>query len=496
MLRGIREDELKKLGLDVRDISTHQQRISSAQSSSLTIPILDTCRLENAGIMPQEFLRTSNQRPLDGIVAFVPAAGAASRYFKPLQDLRQALVDNDQDAIQREGEKLRAQGATSWPLPPQLEAFVEGKKTFDPRALLEEIDAPKALLPYKKHASSFLQKKDREHRLMKGLTAQVYVAPLGQTDIFHSHLNPEDGLPTLFLEQGSEMSTLRFFPSGEPYREGDDLSIVPAGHGTLVKLFPEIKRKFPHCHSLFIRNIDNVLQDENSTREPIALFLKQHQTVLDSVRMIRAQLREGAQERASRTANDLLENFKNLPPFQPGSLHVSEPWKALWSVLLRVFQCPAHFARQQQDRYGDLEALTRLFDRPVNSLGQVPNSGKDVGGTAVFARHDSGDVTICLELPHVSESDRKHFLEDPARATHFNPVFVAAELPEDGRTYQLDDCPFWILAEKSLYGTSVVYHEIVLYEILGNSFTSNVLFPEIPRSLFHPHKALTDGVKK
>jgi hypothetical protein len=91
--------------------------------------------------------------------------------------------------------------------------------------------------------------------------------------------------------------------------------------------------------------------------------------------------------------------------------------------------------------------------------------------------------------------DRKRFLEDPKKATHFNPVCVAAEIPENPRAYDLEQCPFWILAEKSMLGEPVVYHEIVLYEVIGNSLTANVLFPEISRRLFHPHKTLLDGVK-
>jgi hypothetical protein len=497
MKNGLNAEELKSKGLDIQDIATHQARIQSVEGGqSQTIPILDTCRLENAGILPQEFLHVSNQRPLDAVIAFVPAAGAASRYFKPLQELRQALAQGDEAALQKEIQKLRGAGAESWPLPPHLSKLLSGTESPSKGDLLEEIDAAKALLPYAKDAGTFLDKKDQEHRQIKGIVAQVYVAPLGQSSHFKKSLHAKDGFPTIFLEQGPEMCTLRFLPDGTPYRDRNQLSLVSAGHGTLVKLFPEIKKRFPKGQSLFIRNIDNVLQDEAATRPSIELFLRQHQTVLDSIKIIRAQLREGAQARALETAQKLLDNFKHLAPFKPGPLQVSEAWKPLWSLLLQVFHCPAHFARLQQERYGDREALKRLLDRPLNSMGQVPNSGKDVGGTPVYARHDSGDVTICLELPHVSSADRVHFLENPARATHFNPVFVAAELPDEAHNYKLDDCPFWILAEKSLHGTAVVYHEIVLYELLGNSFTANVLFPEIPRSLFHPHKALTDGVKK
>jgi hypothetical protein len=149
-----------------------------------------------------------------------------------------------------------------------------------------------------------------------------------------------------------------------------------------------------------------------------------------------------------------------------------------------------------KSKMGEKAALKHLFDRPLNALGQVPNNGKDVGGSPVRAVHENGEVSICLELPHASSEDRKNFLENPATATHFNPVFVAAELPEDNAVYDLEQCPFWILAEKNIRGTPVVYHEIVLYEVLGNSYTANVLFPEIPRRLFQPHKTLLDGVKK
>ncbi|MCX6128443.1 MAG: hypothetical protein NTX25_05180, partial [Proteobacteria bacterium] len=94
MLTGMTLDEIKALGLDAQDIKIHQERITQGlqHRDQLFIPIEDTCRLDNGGIIPARYLQDlKNQKP-EGFVAFIPAAGAASRYFKPLADFRAALA--------------------------------------------------------------------------------------------------------------------------------------------------------------------------------------------------------------------------------------------------------------------------------------------------------------------------------------------------------------------------------------------------------------------
>ena len=49
-----------------------------------------------------------------------------------------------------------------------------------------------------------------------------------------------------------------------------------------------------------------------------------------------------------------------------------------------------------------------------------------------------------------------------------------------------------IFAEKRWKGQTVYYHESLLYEILGNSSFANLLFLELPRIFFNPHKTLND----
>ena len=40
----------------------------------------------------------------------------------------------------------------------------------------------------------------------------------------------------------------------------------------------------------------------------------------------------------------------------------------------------------------------------------------------------------------------------------------------------------------------VCYHETVLHELIGNSATTNLVFIEVPRTLFHPHKSFFDSL--
>lgn len=500
------QEEISKYGLSARDLLIHQRRIQESlnKKTSSFIPILDSFRIDNGGILPTAYY-AAPKTDVSGFIAFVPAAGAASRYFQPLQGLRQAIADKDEGQIRAELEALQAEGAKDWPLPGALSELIATEKGGKlPKAetldqALEEISWPKALLPYRKQAKSFLQKKVEEHEAMQGLLGEVYVAPLGGSERFARHLQAQSTNQRLqFLEQGPELSTLRFTRDGQPFRTEDgSLSLVPAGHGMLVRLFPDIQKKWQNAHSLFIRNIDNVIDEVAPSLAATDLFLKQHQAVLEGLRDIRKALGKADLESAAKSAAEMRGFFQSPSRKSPAwfqGLGAAE--KALWTLLLEIFHCPLILAESLREKRGDEEALKQLYSRPFNSLGQVPNNGRDVGGSPVRASHDGGEVAICLELPHASPEDRKKFLENPEVATHFNPVFVAAEIPEDHSVYDLEQCPFWILAEKTIRGTPVVYHEIVLYEVLGNSFTANVIFPEIPRRLFHPHKSLLDGVKK
>ncbi|MFZ9521472.1 MAG: DUF4301 family protein, partial [Silvanigrellaceae bacterium] len=152
--------------------------------------------------------------------------------------------------------------------------------------------------------------------------------------------------------------------------------------------------------------------------------------------------------------------------------------------------------------------LQQQLSRPLSVFGVVRKEVGDVGGGPVFAQLPDGThVKICLEMPHASKEDAQEYFGNKGRATHFNPVLVFFELrthqrshtasPRSGRIVQpgqLFDEHFWLLARKEFVGRKVCYHETVLYELIGNSARTNVLFVEVPRTLFRPHKTLLDSL--
>jgi hypothetical protein len=216
---------------------------------------------------------------------------------------------------------------------------------------------------------------------------------------------------------------------------------------------------------------------------------------------VRAALREGILERAQQAAAPLLALAESVPARQPEAVErflaaLADPAeRALFSAQVKLFhtQVPSEPPASPAARR---ELLLRLYDRPLNLLGQVPNSGKDIGGTPAFIATRDGIEKVCIEVPHVSAADKQAYLADPARATHFNPVFVAAEITKDADYYAERNQEFWLLAEKTYRGQPVCYHETVLYELLSHGGIANALFVEVPRLVFHPHKSLQDAVNR
>ena len=494
-------------GLSFQAIGQQQSFIKDAlaRGSTPQFKILDTCRLDNGGLLTlSNFVTKATATPARGFAAFIPAAGAASRYSAPLTPLIVALEQNDLVALNTVIYDLRASGAQQWPLPPRTQALILSATQIselseDLRAtLLRELSRPKALMPCVLEGYSFLQLKLLEHQSLAGLEGQVFVTPPGYAKEFAKEGQQINGqlktpaLPTGYIEQGPKLSTIRFDRNGCPIRETDGgVSLVPAGHGALASLLAEVQSTAPAADAVFIRNIDNVNGTGKVVTDVTAKFLTVHRKCLEIFRSIRAALALGELALAAEHASSLLIS---TPSSRSDSSALddrlqqlrSPAERHLWQLLFTVIHTPPPPDLTQ-------EALLRFYSRPVNLLGQVPNTNNDIGGTPCFVTTDYGPVKVCLEVPHASEGDKRNFLADPVHATHFNPVFVAAEIPTDENYYSQANRDFWLLSEKSYRGAPVVYYETVLYELLGNSFLANVIFVEVPREVFHPHKVLADA---
>ncbi len=490
---------LTAMGLDPIEVNLHHQRILRALQNreSDYLPIIDTCRLDNGGIVPMPVHTGSTDAR--GFVAVTLAAGAASRYSEPLLALRQALESGNLLQLNQSLEDLVAHQARTWPLPPvlaQLLAQDTPIPKFPPPSEINEILAamqqPKGLFPCNQSGHSFASMKNMEHANLRGIEGQAFIVAPHKRPDFEALAQREGFLPgTVFLEQGPELSTIRFWDDGSPVMEDGRYSPVPAGHGTLLKLWPQMHRRFPSAHSAFIRNVDNVTGTDAEVMDATHHFLNFHSTILKSIRLIRQHLTTSQWQGCLAPIQMLWELFPEIRKTATPRNNISAI-QCLWEVQQDIFQLsPSQKIHVLKQHGGDEQlALQWLYSRPVNTLGQVPNRGRDVGGSAVFVRTAVGPEKVCLELPHASPEDVARFLKDPTRATHFNPVFVAAELGQTPSPAFDEHQPLWILARKKYHGRPVLYHETVLFELLGNNMMANVLFPEIPRFLFHPHKTL------
>ena len=500
-------NQLTHLGLAPDELQAQEQLLSRAisEQSKASFKIIDTCRFDNGGLLTLPAGTDLTGDWAKGYIAFVLAAGAASRYSQPLYHLSCALEEKNHADIILSLESLAREGALTWPLPQQLATLVASPikaKELSAEAcerLSEEIHLPKALMPCVREGTTFLELKHLEHLKLKGLTGELFVAPPGKTAAFtgalasaNTHKDTQAILESRFLEQGPALSTIRFHRDGRPVLEPNgEPSVVPAGHGAIAKLFPAARQLFPTSDALFIRNIDNIMGTSTAATAATAAFLSMHRQLLTDIRAIRIALAKQQIEIAAASAENILRQFLPKSAPAPSIALPSGPVASLWRLQASLFHTPLNEPLT-------VAYLRELFARPVNLMGQVPNIHNDVGGTPCFidTPHGGALIKISLELPHVSGEDRKKFLENPSIATHFNPGFCAVEIPQDANFYSKQNRDFWLMAEKVYRGEQVVYYETVLYELLGNSSFANTVFVEVPRLVFNPHKALRDAMNQ
>jgi hypothetical protein len=511
------KDQLSQLGLDLERLKWHEACVTEALSTDHrpSFQILDTCRRDNGGVILTRELSEAADDPssaASGFVAFVPAAGAASRYAQPFLPLIQALEKGDSQDIEECLDQLLKLGADKWPLPGPLASLLRqrsGSATLsqeDIRTLHNVLHLPKALMPCVMEGDSFLALKVAEHKALNGLSGQVFIAPPDMKELFQQviegfqkdHANEleisRQSLGAHIILQGPSLSTIRFNRDGTPFIGTDGrCSLVPAGHGALIEILPEVAQIYPDAHSVFIRNIDNVIGTKKQATDATYSFLGLHKKILQTVKQVREALRVSDLCQAASAVDPLLNIMRQQDPERLFTSKTSildsirDPYeRILWEAQSEFFHTPLPADL-------NLKELKKVYGRPVNTLGQVPNTGKDVGGTPCFVRFGEKAVKICIELPHVSEQDKSSYLFNAAKATHFNPVFAAAELIDEDRLPELRSHGFWILSEKTHKGHPVVYFETILYELLGNSYLANCTFVEVPRIVFNPHKSINDA---
>lgn len=416
---------------------------------------------------------------------------------------------------------------------------------------------PKALVPTTGEGDSFLFLKLIEQIALLPSSMSVYVAPFQQTAKFKTEIDagrqriirqaqnvfdlagtqfaPDWLKPTTqnqisqstILEQGLELCTLRFNEDGTAVvSEDGSYSSVAAGHGELLNLFPEIAAQWPNLECLHIRNIDNVIGTQQERQQELSAVAETFRLLRDTLEFLRAEVEDFLPHCRTSNNNDKLKSgqvvtaLKFLSQLIPGSAQNQifpssvEAEARIHGLTAEIFQRVLsnlfHWQPlpEKLTLFSKWDWLQQQLSRPLSVFGVVRKEVGDVGGGPVFAQLPDGThVKICLEMPHASKEDAQEYFGNKGRATHFNPVLVFFELrthqrshtpnPRSGKIVQpsqLFDEHFWLLARKEFMGRKVCYHETVLYELIGNSARTNVLFVEVPRTLFRPHKTLLDSL--
>jgi hypothetical protein len=416
---------------------------------------------------------------------------------------------------------------------------------------------PKALVPTTAEGDSFLFLKLVEQISLLPSAVSVYVAPYQQTGQFRDEIEfgrqrlirqaqnvfdlsgtsfaPDWLRPTTHrtandttvLEQGLELCTLRFNENGTPViADENSYSSVAAGHGELLNLFPDIAAQWPNIECLHIRNIDNVIGTQAERQQELSGVAETFRLLRDSLEFLRAEVEDFLPHCRSSNNNDRLKNHDAVVAIQflTQLIPSAAQGQLMSSTLIQEAHTSGLTVENIQQVLGNLfhwqplpenlstfakwDWLQQQLARPLSVFGVVRKEIGDVGGGPVFAQLPDGThVKICLEMPHASKEDAQEYFGNKGRATHFNPVLVFFELrthqrshtqnPRSGRIVQpgqLFDEHFWLLARKEFKGRKVCYHETVLYELIGNSARTNVLFVEVPRTLFKPHKTLLDSL--
>lgn len=350
--------------------------------------------------------------------------------------------------------------------------------------------------------------------------------------------------PWLVMEQGNNLSTIRFTQDAMPFIDSNtSYSRVSAGHGELVHIFSDILSKFPEAECLHIRNIDNIIGTAPERRREIQTPARLFRIVRDCLESLRlyldalievgfeqksnlntenlerhAEEAAGALETLSMLAEQDLtidardwirSEYRAFEPFSKTASNYDRQLDTMAEILALIFHW--NWPEESKTLAEKAKLLQTNLRKPLSIFGVVRKETDDVGGGPVFSQLPTGEtVKLCMEMPHASEVDKQIYFGSRGKATHFNPVLVFFELQthkksnpnqernrSKGRPIDFEslyDDRFWIMASKDYQGQKVCYHETVLYELIGNSATANLLFVEVPRTLFNPHKAITDGL--
>jgi hypothetical protein len=262
-----------------------------------------------------------------------------------------------------------------------------------------------------------------------------------------------------YSTQKASTDTLALDKTGQPLRDAKgQLVLRPGGHGALIENLNDLAGDI-----ILVRNIDNVVPDAHKEANLIW------------TRLLTGYLLEVQTEQYA-----LLKALHEQP---------EDPM-----VRDLVVSFLADRLQAEVSLTDDSKALLALLDRPLRVCGMVPNSGEP-GGGPFWVRDAQGRVTKQIVEGAQIERSAPDQADILARATHFNPVDMVCGVSDwRGRPYDLTR----FVDEEAVIITSKVQNdkEVRVLELPGlwNGAMAgwHTIFVEIPSEAFNPVKTVFD----
>jgi len=428
---------------------------------------------------------------------FIPASGAASRMFSPLQADPRVLAacrslepSRPPDTAEREL-RLFLDKLESFAFFPDLENALAdaGHDLQQARAnrdleliiryLLEPCGLgyaylPKGLLafhavadgartPFVEHLAEAALLNGLDGTVALHFTVSAEHLPLfrAQFAAWRSTLEETYGcrFAVTYTTQKPSTDTLALAADGKPLRDADGrLVLRPGGHGALLENLNDLAGDI-----ILVRNIDNVVPD-----------------VLKQANLVWTRLLAGYLLVVQEEQHALLKALHDQP---------DDPLVRELAVGFLVDRLQADVSPAE-----DVGVLLDRLDRPLRICGMIPNSGEP-GGGPFWVRDDRGRVTRQIVEGAQIDRDNPEQAAILARSTHFNPVDMVCGVSDwRGRSYDLHrfvDEDAVIITTKMQDGREVrVLERPGLWN--GGMADWHTLFVEIPPAAFNPVKTVFD----
>ncbi|UFH36595.1 DUF4301 family protein [Flavobacterium acetivorans] len=447
----------------------------------------------------------ANKQSLN-LLKFVPASGAATRMFKFLiaflnefdinNETINAYINRKKDselsifivamekfpffeAIDR---KLREEF-------PSFDALENDYKNYYFIKFLLSSDyfdfanKPKGILPFHKYATNIATPIEEHlyecsyYGSSNGQSHLHFTVSEAHQDQFESIINSikakveeesKTAINVSYSYQDKSTDTLAVDLENKPFRDDEgQLVFRPGGHGALIENLNKL-----NAEVIFIKNIDNVIHDNN---EKNALYKKALAGIL-----------VGLQQQI----------FSYLKLMDQNSINEEqvEGIRVFLETKLNVEMEAGFDALALENK---IKFVNNALNRPIRVCGMVKNEGEP-GGGPFWVRNE--DNTVSLQIVESSQVDLND--ENQAKiladATHFNPVDLVCGI-KNYKNEKFDLLQFvnhnsGFIVEKNSSGKCIKAYEL---PGLWNGAMANWLtvFVEVPLITFNPVKTVNDLLK-